>query len=69
MAWRIARGRYGAEALTEEGIQKLQAAPETAAGHFAHQCNSCRCAASDQRASDLAPGYRSSPTRRLSAAR
>ena len=49
MAWRIARGRYGAEALTEEEIQKLQTAPETAAGHIAHQCNSCRCAARDQR--------------------
>ena len=42
-------GRYGAEALTEEEIQKLQTAPETAAGHIAHQCNSCRCAARDQR--------------------
>src|SRR5436309_4482947 len=49
MAWRIARGRYGAQALTEEEIQKLQTAPETAAGHIAHQCNSCCCAARDQR--------------------
>ena len=42
-------GRYGAQALTEEEIQKLQTAPETAAGHIAHQCNSCCCAARDQR--------------------
>jgi hypothetical protein len=50
MAWKIGRGRYGAEALTEEEIQKLQTAPETAASHIAHECNSCRCAARDQRA-------------------
>ncbi len=45
MAWRIARGRYGAEALTEEEIQKLQAAPETGADHVARVCNPCRSAA------------------------
>ena len=54
MSWNIPRGRYSADALTEEEIQKLQAAPETAADHIAHQCNSCRCAARDQRAA-LAP--------------
>ena len=36
MTWKIGRGRYGAEALTSEEIQKLQAAPETAAGHIVH---------------------------------
>ena len=50
MGWKIGRGRCGAEALTEEEIKKLQAAPETAADHIAHRCNSCRCAARDQRA-------------------
>ena len=58
MPWNIRRGRYSAEALTEEEIQRLRASPETAAGHIAHQCDSCRCAARDQRASDLAQGYR-----------
>jgi hypothetical protein len=49
MAWRIARGRYGADALTAEEIQKLEAAPETATDHIDHRCNACRCAARDQR--------------------
>src|SRR2546426_3097533 len=57
MAWKIGRGRYGAEALTEEEIQQLQTSPETAAGHIAHECNSCRCAARDQRAT-LEPALR-----------
>ena len=50
MVRRVQRGRYGAEALTSGEIQKLEAAPETAAYHIAHECNSCRCAARDQRA-------------------
>jgi len=31
MGWTIGRGRYGAEALTREEIQRLQASHETAA--------------------------------------
>jgi hypothetical protein len=50
MVRRVQRGRYGAEALAEEEIQKLETSPETAADHIAHDCNSCRCAARDQRA-------------------
>jgi hypothetical protein len=50
MVRRVQRGRYGAEALTEKEIEKLQTSPEIAAGHIAHDCNSCRCAARDQRA-------------------
>ena len=50
MPWNIQRGRYGAEVLTEKEIQELEASPESAAGHIAHQCNSCRRAARDQRA-------------------
>jgi hypothetical protein len=50
MVRRVQRGRYGAEALTEAEIQKLETSPETAAGHINHDCNSCRCAARDQRA-------------------
>jgi hypothetical protein len=50
MVRRVQRGRYGADALTEEEIQKLQTSPETAAGHIDHECNSCRNAARDQRA-------------------
>ena len=49
MVWGVQRGRYGAEALGEEEIQKLQAAPKTASDHVAG-CNSCRSAARDQRA-------------------
>jgi len=58
MVRRVQRGRYGAEALTEAEIQKLQSSPETAAGHIAQECNSCRCAARDQRTT-LAPLLRS----------
>ena len=58
MPWNIRRGRYSAEALIEQEIQKLQASPETAGGHIAHQCNSCQCAARDQRAA-LEPLLRS----------
>jgi hypothetical protein len=50
MRWRIARGRYTAEALTEEEIHKLQAASEIAVDHIDYRCNACRCAARDQRA-------------------
>ena len=50
MSWKVPLRRYGAEALTEKEIEKLQTSPETAAGHIDHDCNSCRNAARDQRA-------------------
>ena len=50
MIRRVQRGWYGAEALTEAEIQKLETSPETAADHIDHDCNSCRNAARDQRA-------------------
>ena len=50
MGWNVPRGRYGADALEPEEIQKLQAAPESASDHIARSCNSCRCAAREQRA-------------------
>jgi len=56
MVWRVARGRYGAEVLEAEEIQKLQTAPETASDHIARRCNSCLCAAVGLRA-EPADGY------------
>jgi hypothetical protein len=50
MAWKVPRGRNGADALEPEEIQKLQSAPETAADHIARSCDSCRCAPREQRA-------------------
>jgi hypothetical protein len=50
MSWNVPRGRYGADALELQEIQKLQAAPESASHHIAQSCNACRCAAREQRA-------------------
>jgi hypothetical protein len=50
MSRNVPRGRYGADALEPQEIQKLQAAPESASDHIARSCNSCRCAAREQRA-------------------
>jgi hypothetical protein len=50
MGWNVPRGRYGADALGPEEIQKLQAAPEGASDLIARSCNSCRCAGPEQRA-------------------
>src|SRR5438552_3166338 len=50
MSWNVPRGRYRADALELQEIQKLQAAPESASHHIAQSCNACRCAARERRA-------------------
>jgi len=65
MGWNVPRGRYGADALEPEEIQKLQAAPESASDHIARSCNSCRCAARERATLEPIIRSRSFPDRAM----